>query len=260
LDDSDTKQKDDKWQVMSAVIIKDSQFRDLEVIMGAMAEVVSIPDKIDTFVEFHACELYGGYGWFESVDQRLRFSAIKVLLNAIGEYHLPVLYGAVNLHRLNQQVYASADPLDISFRICLEGVQKYMKANAERAFSELRGRGFTDEGRMLGECITIIIVDDCDGKSKAAMQRSFRKFRLPRRGPEQCLDSSLLHDDLYFGDSRYSVGIQLADLCSYFIARHLAGDETVSEFYKLIEPHIVHGQIEPKEKEDAREAIVKLGS
>jgi hypothetical protein len=48
-----------------------------------------------------------------------------------------------------------------------------------------------------------------------------------------------ISDDMYFGDSQYSIGIQLADLCSYFIARHLDGDAEIKGFYEMIDPHIV---------------------
>jgi hypothetical protein len=44
---------------------------------------------------------------------------------------------------------------------------------------------------------------------------------------------------MYFGDSKYSIGIQIADLCSYFIARRLAGDSETEHFYKMIEPQII---------------------
>jgi hypothetical protein len=53
---------------------------------------------------------------------------------------------------------------------------------------------------------------------------------------------------MFFGDSRFSVGIQLADMCSYFIARHLDGDTEIAQFYDKIEPHIVYGQIYPDQQ------------
>ena len=43
--------------------------------------------------------------------------------------------------------------------------------------------------------------------------------------------------------------------CSYFIARHLDGDAATEGFYKLIEPHIVYSQVEPKEENVAQPAI-----
>jgi len=60
-------------------------------------------------------------------------------------------------------------------------------------------------------------------------------------------DVPYLHDDMYFGDSRFSVGIQLADLCGYVIAKHLANDPDpdLQRFYAFIEPQVIYSRIEP---------------
>lgn len=249
LDDSDTKQKASKWQVMSAVIIKDSKFAALEIMMGVLAEILVTPEKIDSFSEFHACELYGGYGAFQGIEQAKRFTVITQLLKRIEEEELPIVYGAVDLVSLSKMVYASAEPVDIAFRICAEGVDRWIGGKVEERFQEYREHkerfGDDPESALLSENMGILIADDCDGKSKAAIQRSFRNTRKHRRQKDAALKH--LHDDMYFGDSKYSIGIQLADLCSYFIARHLDGDAATDAFYKLIEPRIVYFQIEPKE-------------
>jgi Protein of unknown function (DUF3800) len=40
---------------------------------------------------------------------------------------------------------------------------------------------------------------------------------------------------MYFGDSRDSVGIQAADMCSFLIRRHLAGKQDSEWLFKIIE-------------------------
>lgn len=248
LDDSDTKQKSVKWQVMSAVIIKDSKFRQLELLMGTMAHLLVPAEKLDDFKEFHACELYGGFGVFQGIDQPDRFAAISVLLGTLKKHDIPVVYGAVDLQRLKGMVYGSADPIDIAFRICAEGVEKWLYQSSFSRFQQRAEVGF-NEDTFFADSIAILIADDCDGKSKASMQRSFRNLRQSFIASEQNPSKLMhLHDDMYFGDSKYSIGIQLADLCSYFIARHLEGDATIDGFYNQIEPHIVHSQVEPKEE------------
>lgn len=266
LDDSDTKKRPSKWQVMASVIIKDSQFRELEIVMSTLAEVLLPSDKLETFTEFHACELYGGHGVFEGIEQAVRFAAIEALLSHLERDGFPVIYGAVNLDRLREQVYASAEPLDIAFRICTRGVHKWIENNASSVLmGEVQRRGLippltdVDKSRViesiLGEMMVLLIADDCDGKSKAILQRSFRKLRSRYRiGGESSDRLYHLHDDMYFGDSKSSVGIQLADLCSYFIARHLEGDTSIDGFFKRIEKNIVFSQIEPAEENSEAEA------
>lgn len=248
LDDSDTRSKFLKWQVMCAVIIKDSQFRHIEINMEVAADMLLPVDKREKFEEFHACELYGGYGIFAEIERPRRMAVIEGLLNSLLKLRLPVVYGAVDLEKLRKMLYASADPMDVAFRICAEGVDKWINDWLNTNFRRLQDKTpKVDADELLANDMAILIADDCDQKSKAAIQRSFRNMRKRPRD-----DSSRLHcvhDDMYFGDSKFSIGIQLADLCSYFIARHLEGgsDSDIDHFYKLIEPHIVHSRMEPIE-------------
>lgn len=246
LDDSDTKQKTSKWQVMSAVVVKDAKLFELEVRMALTAELLLPPDKLERFTEFHAAELYGGYGVFEGIGQAERLSAISTLLNSLKE--LKVIYGAVDLVRLGELIYGSADPLDIAFRICAEGVDYWINEQLKARFQESQARHGENANRedLLCDFMAILIADDCDGKSKASIQRSFRNLRKRYRSIDYQSKLRNVHDDMYFGQSKWSLGIQLADLCSYFIAKHLDQDVASEGFYKQIEPHIVYSRIEPK--------------
>src|SRR6266581_3307595 len=83
LDDSDTKQKSQQWQVLVSVMVRDSVFDSLELISSVIAEDLIPAEMADQFEEFHACELYGGYGIFEGIEQTKRLTAIRNLLNAV---------------------------------------------------------------------------------------------------------------------------------------------------------------------------------
>ena len=76
LDDSGTKDKSKRFQVMTAVILHDSKFTELEVVMAAAIEGLVAPEKLGDFQEFHAFELYLGRGPFEGVDEIKRHSRI----------------------------------------------------------------------------------------------------------------------------------------------------------------------------------------
>ena len=56
-----------------------------------------------------------------------------------------------------------------------------------------------------------------------------------------------IHDDMYFGDSAFSVGIQLADMCALLISRHLAGYGDSEELYQRIEKLVFKGIVEPND-------------
>jgi Protein of unknown function (DUF3800) len=265
LDDSDTKSKSAKWQVMAGVLIPDISFKLLEIVMGEIQNIVLPEERLGRFEEFHACELYGGYGVFEGIDQELRFRAIKQLLGLCsGKRPFPIVYGAVNLDQLKGAVFASADPLDMTFRMCTDGIATWvarrvykrsgLHCSDEDSYREIE-KIAKDESKypieILVEELVMLIADDCDKKIKETLYKSFRAHRRRIRMPK--IDGSVIgselfhfHDDMYFSDSRYSIGIQLADLCAYFIARHLERDSAIEGFYKLIEPNIVSAQTYPE--------------
>jgi uncharacterized protein DUF3800 len=255
LDDSDTKQKPTKIQVMSGIIIEDTSFKVFDIAMRFIRNELVPEEKLDKFSEFHAAELFGGYGVFEGIEREKRLGAIRKLLKLLSSPGSSVVYGAVDIAKTKREVFGSADPLDMAFRICLSEISEWVK---NRAFSDSGDKKDEDEElRRWLAALVLLIVDDCSQKDQRAMlQDSFRNLRHPSPAASKTMSATQrfahFHDDVFFGDSRYSVGIQLADLCSYFIARHLQGDEEIQEFYDLIEPHISYGQFYPEQKEFKR--------
>ncbi len=251
-DDSRTKHNHVEWQVMSTVMVKDETFRGFELHMGLIAEELLPPKKYEQFTEFHACDLYNGTKAFDGMERAQRYSILEILLGVLEKQEIPVIYGAVDLSRLNKMIYASANPIDMTFRMCALGVQAWMGKQLEERFLEYRGRKTPGEHVRFDD-VALFILDDFDSNKplKVALHQAFRQMRKPLRPPDFQSESQLEHvlDDMYFGDSKFSVGLQLADACSYFIGKHLGGDATVDRFYARIEPHIVHSQIEPVPEE-----------
>lgn len=89
--------------------------------------------------------------------------------------------------------------------------------------------------------MVVLIADDFqDSKVKKNLRESFRILRNKLRPPDYDYGEIWhLHDDLYFGSSKESVGIQLADLCAYIVRRNLEGDPVVSGFYEAIKKQII---------------------
>jgi len=54
-----------------------------------------------------------------------------------------------------------------------------------------------------------------------------------------------LHDDMYFGDSKFSKGIQLADVCALVIGRHLLEYSDTEDLYQKLSKNIVKHACEP---------------
>ena len=247
-DDSKTKHNDVEWQVMSSVLIKDVHFRELELRVGLIADELLPRENYEQFAEFHACDLYNGTKAFKGMEWAQRMSILEVLLGTLEALGIPVIYGAVNLSRLNSKIYSSANPIDMTFRMCALGVQEWMGKQLQRQFVAYQATNTPPEHVRFDD-VALFILDDFEGNKplKLALQQAFRQMRKPIRPPNFQSLSQIEYalDDVYFGDSKFSVGLQLADACSYFIGKHLGGDAAVDRFYARIEPHIVYSQIEP---------------
>ncbi len=242
LDDSGTHAKNkSRFQVMAAVLIEGWEFEDIELAIGTTIQLLVPNEKLDKFEEFHAWELFGGFGPFEGVDQEKRLGTIGGLLTVVCSHDVPIIYGAVNIEELATKPYGSADPLDICFRICMEGIESW-------AASCIKAPATTDSDLpQNAHPVVVLVADDfAQSKTKETLKRSFRQFRKKMRPPKFDVGSWHLHDDFYFGDSKESIGIQLADLCGHIIRRHLEGDPTVAGFYDIIESRIVHQKVEPQ--------------
>ncbi len=229
MDDSGTRDKKNPYQVMGALVVEDKQFLYLEVRSNLIAESIIPESRREEFEEFHAHELYGGRGVFEGISQEERFGAIKVLLEGVQRSNAVLMYGAVDKFKLEKGIYATADPVQICFRRCMEGVEEWV-------------------AKQENQNLVLLIVDDCDKSAKKSFRESFRRLRKPLKQvifpPGQAWH---FHDDMYFGDSRESIGIQTADLCAFFIAKHLKGGDPAAEgFYAIIKDRIVHSKLEPE--------------
>ncbi len=104
----------------------------------------------------------------------------------------------------------------------------------------------------------ILIADNTTNQHhKTQMQQAFRAQRARVRtkwdGSSKAEVSrgqlEKIHDDMYFGDSGYSVGIQMADVCCFLILRHLQGKQDTEFLYKHIEKCIFSAKVEPNETE-----------
>ncbi len=95
--------------------------------------------------------------------------------------------------------------------------------------------------------LAMVIADDNSNKQlKRQLQDTFHQFRF-RVNSSPMVRGELGHllDDMYFGDSKYSVGIQLADICGFLIGRHLLGKTDTSTLYEQLASNIFKGEINP---------------
>jgi uncharacterized protein DUF3800 len=131
-----------------------------------------------------------------------------------------------------------------AFKLCLLGVEKWAQQRHRPPTSKMDAIMLDYEDELL------FIADDTDDKElKKRLRSSFRMLRSSH--PYVGKTTNRLfhsHDDMYFGDSRYSVGIQIADLCTYFMQRRLVlgKDPKGEQFYSVFSPNAICAKPEPE--------------
>jgi hypothetical protein len=228
--------------LFGALILPDMLFSAMELTAGAVVEHLIPADRHERFEEFHARDLFLGLGTFEGIAELQRFDAIALLLAVVQNNNIPFVYGAVDRRVLAQSIMSSADPRDIAFQMCALGVEQWFRDKSE------------NETQLFPRNVCLLIADEpaaSDVELRVQLKKTFRKLRVKLRPPIKSVYSHhrLWHvlDDMYWGDSKESVGIQVADLCCYFVARHLTSPDAASEkFYNLISAQVICAKPEPE--------------
>jgi hypothetical protein len=219
--------KNSPFQIVGAIIIKDEQFDIAEWLLADIIER-TVPEELRSSFEFHASHLWARNKPFESLTPEQAESAIKQSLEIVQGLEIPVVYGAVDKSKLSQQIYSSASPLEMAFRACLEHVEDWMRTSAPNE-------------------LAILIADESDNKVKHEMKNAFRQYRRKVRSLQHNRGKlGHLVDDMFFGASADSLGIQLADVCNFVIERHLCEKQDTEHLYQIIKDCIFRAKTFPE--------------
>jgi hypothetical protein len=231
---------DSGYQLVGAAIVQEDNFLLLEDALALLAERL-VPEKIRDDFEFHASAMLNGKDSFADLGRDKALAIFSNCVDFVEHTKTTVVYGAVNMPKLRAGRYATAQPIDIAFRGCLDGLVEWFKRETAM-FSVL--------GHSIGTLsnLGILICDDTKNQHiKDNLRKAYRAYRRRLRSTSQERGRlAFVHDDMYFGDSAYSSGIQLADICSYIILRHLQQKPDTEYLFQRLKPHIFWGLLEPE--------------
>lgn len=233
------------YALIAAAIIPEKDFGTIERYLDFVVEDV-VPEEQRAGFEFHASALFNGKPPFDKIEHEQVLGIFARCAGIVRNIGIPLFYGGVDLRALRASLYSTAQPLDVAFRSCLDGIQAWFIAQ-----QKARKAGAPEE-------FGILICDDTSNTGlKRNLQETYRHWRGKAIGDFRvdCGMADCLHDDMYFGDSAHSVGIQIADMCAYITLRHLQGREDTEFLYQQILPAISYGVLhpEPEFRKPARE-------
>jgi uncharacterized protein DUF3800 len=189
-------------------------------IQGIMDDLV--PKKSHDTFEFRASRLFSHLSKGNNEQILRRFLAI------IPNHLLPISTGAANrvLMKENAAKYSlpwhEHYPQNMAFLLCAMGIEELFR----QQFPEERALWIADETR-----------------AKLRLQASLRTYQresILSKSSRSRFDHII--DTIYFGDSKQSRFIQLADVCNFFVKRHAMKDRSAERFYDLIKSRILGGE------------------
>jgi len=252
----DESQQQGAVAIFGAVVIPHLAFGFAERMHSIAVEQLFSSDEIEEkFQEFHAYELFKGEGAFKEIEQPKRFDAITVLLTAMSRYRLPFIYAAIDEKKLassslSRGLLETAHPLVPAFKMCILGIEKWAQDHHPAQVPD-------DAIKLDYRDQYLLIADEMkDQELKKRLRNSYRLLRAAR--PYLGKTQNRLwhaHDAMYFGDSRESVGIQLADICTYFVQRRLLKvnpnhKDDGDSFYEMFSRQIICAKPEPEWSEN----------
>ena len=149
--------KNAPFQIVGAVIFPDSVFEAIELLLASTIDDL-VPEILRPSFEFHAADLWARNPPFDCLSKEAAEKLMYECVQTVRSLDLPIIYAAVNKKRLSEQIYSTANPIDIAFRLCVEGIEQWMCEH--------------DANNM-----AILIADEGEAKAKNAIKNAFRLYR-----------------------------------------------------------------------------------
>ena len=263
-------------RVFGGIIVPDSRFSLLETTSAVIAANLLPAERRKTFTEFHASDLFNGTNAFEGILEEQRHRALRELIQLRNHLGITFVYSAVDMKALNKGPTRSASWLDMAFFMCACAIDQHL--TIEHYKSVIRFAKFNADQLPPGSMnlppeslLSLMIIDDPgDKKDRGLIRDSFRSIRQPlaialeptkdeilrpgRRivkslnSPTFQLSNRLVApvDQVLFGSSADSIGLQMADACSWVMWKHLCGENPGELYSDLIKGQIICAKPEPE--------------
>jgi hypothetical protein len=240
------------FQVIGGPLIEDTIYSRLQLALATEIFNLVPRDDWESF-EFHAADLFRAKPPFDRLGAEKCGQLLERALGVIKEYNLPVICGSVDKANLKTQLYRTADPADMAFELYLQSLQEWLEKNSTDQFSVARGLLICDDVRLHKQDDSRKDDPERKGDLRYRIEQAFRRNKT--RPISISFDNNIeksagidrfstyLFDDIYFGDSKNSIGLQLADICVYFVARNLASRSDSRGFYDIIKDQLVLSKI-----------------
>jgi hypothetical protein len=228
--------------VIAAIMLNiDSQWDDLDKYLNSIAPSPSFEFKGSRLL--HDCASDKTH----IADRAIHL--LSALMLAPRRYLVPIFYGAVhregyrkaNAHWMfNVKEQSINEAQDHAFYECLERVDTYVHTLLPDEKVLWIADGPNPRQRPMKSGLSFFQALKQVGVN--IEQIPYARDYLPEEREREPVYLSHVIDTLYFGDSKESRALQLADVCCSIITQHLLGNPLATRYYRIIQTQIVnHG-------------------
>jgi Protein of unknown function (DUF3800) len=209
--------------VVAAIMINaDTQWKLIEAEVMAILDLLPPHKRGD---EFKGSRLFG------QLSKGNNELILRRFLSLIPQFDIPVSVGAV--HREGWRRHCGETNNSVAIDRIQDIAFLLSAVTAEHVMSDICSNE-----------MALWIADETRKKTgiKEVLQLFQRRQLLPNNERTQL---NHIVDTAYFGDSKESRALQLADACAYFVKQHHMSNQSAERFFQIIAPHVKGGENGP---------------
>jgi hypothetical protein len=202
--------------VVAAVVIDgDHQWPAIDMVVRGILDTYVFEDRRANF-EFKAARLFGQLSKHEGL--------LREFVQIVDTFQLPIAWCAIDRARM---------------------VKDYAQQNLTCSTEIMQNLGFSVAATQVEYLMRLLWPNERaiwladETRANQPMKASLRKYQESVPFGAQGTRFEHIIDTVFFGSSKVSVGIQLADACNFFIKRHFMKDTSAERFFEIIHPLMI---------------------
>jgi hypothetical protein len=228
-------------KIFGGIVVPHDRYGVLELMSAFIARDLIPSEKLELFEEFHASDLFVGSGVFAGIPEPKRHGALRELILLRNHFGITYVYSAVDTNELNKSPMRSASWIDSAFFMVACAIDELITGEHRDVMRALGASKVAPQSIPRSPLILMIVDEPGQQADKNRIRSSYRSIRRPLahaleptgRVPAEFRLSNRLSapvDQVLFGNSADSIGLQIADACNWVMWRHLTGEE--DEFFE----------------------------
>jgi hypothetical protein len=197
------------WYVLGGLVVPEDGWQAVEADLNARIDAIVPPPRSDSW-ELHMSQLYHRKGPFAGMPSPERFGLVDAVFDVMDQHDLKLIFVGVDKKGLRQKYRYPDSVEEIAYRLMLERFNTYV-------------------GRHQGDQLGLVVSDE-QKEIELATRKAHSRYRRDGTGVAQ-IDQVI--ETPFFTPSHWSRMLQMIDVATYYVARHLRGATTATYWGRI---------------------------